>query len=114
MLIACLGVDSVCRYDWQHPETPTKLPETGIGAFAEICELAELDRNVWKKLVKNIVQNLKTGQSGTANARWNEAKIISDLIGFDLEEAFKKAVESLPDPKSWEKLEGNSTGEKAA
>lgn len=112
MLIACLGVDSVCRYDWQHPEISPKLPETGLGAFSEICELDELDKTVWKKLVKNIVQNLKSGQSGTASARWNESKIISDLIGFDLEKAFNEAVEALPDPKSWEKLEEPETAPK--
>lgn len=44
----------------------------------------------------------------------NEAKIISDLIGFDREKAFSEAVEALPDPKSWEKFEENQAGEKAA
>ncbi len=113
-LIACLGVDSICRYDWQKPENKIKVEGQGLEAYSEICELDELDKAVWQKLVKNIVQNLKLGQSGTANARWNEAGIISSLIDFDLEKAFSEAIEALPDPKSWSKLEENSAGEKAA
>ncbi|MDD5727716.1 MAG: hypothetical protein PHV59_04045 [Victivallales bacterium] len=94
-LIACLGVNSI--YSMSLHE--------GIASYPAASELDNLDTDVWKKLVENIVCDLKHGQTGPVEARWTEAEIISQIINFDLQKAFETAIEVLPDPKSWKELE---------
>jgi hypothetical protein len=64
-----------------------------------------LNTEVWEKLTDKILYDLKQGQTGPIEARWSEAEIISQIINFDLQKAFEAALEALPDPKAWEKLE---------
>jgi|GEM_PF-1095353 len=107
-LIACLKVENVfsgsynfdtgavtCKYDC----------ESGIVGFEQAKALKEIDTAVWEALSKEIVRELKYGQSGPVESRWLEAEIISNLISFDLNKAFEEATEALPDPKCWKKLE---------
>ncbi|MDD5697826.1 MAG: hypothetical protein PHH77_04340 [Victivallaceae bacterium] len=98
-LVACLGVDSVFKGYWGNGG-----PAEGIRSYPEI-NAETLDAEVWKKLANNLVRDLKPGQSGQVEARWTEAEILATIVGFDLEQAFAKAVEVLPDPKSWKELE---------
>lgn len=102
-LIACLGVNSIFSYSWdeEHHETGTG----GIVAYDTVPEHSELDRAVWKKLITNIISDLKQGQSGSVEAHWLEAEIISRIIAFDLVQAFNVALEALPNPKAWQELE---------
>ena len=94
-LIACLGVNS----------TYSMSMDGGIASYPATSEIADLDKEVWKKLTDKILYDLKQGQSGPIEARWSEAEIISPIVGFDLEQAFDAAIEALPDPKAWAKLE---------
>lgn len=96
-LIACLGVDSIYRWNSETHE--------GITAYPTASEQDNLNMEVWKKLTDKILYDLKQGQTGPIEARWSEAEIISPIIGFDLQKAFEKALEALPDPKAWKKLE---------
>ncbi|MDD5599442.1 MAG: hypothetical protein PHV82_15955, partial [Victivallaceae bacterium] len=96
-LIACLGIDSIYRWASETHE--------GIAAYPTASGQDNLDTEVWKKLTDKIIYDLKQGQSGPIEARWIEAEIISLIIGFELQNAFKKAIEALPDPKAWKKLE---------
>jgi hypothetical protein len=98
-LIACLGVNSIYHSNWE-----TDSPPEGIVSFPEI-NLEHLNSDVWRKLSHNIIRNLKFGQTGPVDAHWKEAEIISPIVGFNLDKAFKTALEALPDPKAWEKLE---------
>ena len=98
-LIACLGINSICDMNWN-----SKAHE-GIASYPAISELDDLNANVWKKLTDKVLYDLKQGQSGPVDVRWSEAEIISAIIGFDLEKAFEKATDALPDPKAWKKLE---------
>jgi hypothetical protein len=102
-LIACLGVDSIFHSNWE----TDSLPE-GIASYPEI-NLEHLNSDVWQKLSNNIIRNLKFGQSGPVEAHWKEAEIISQIVGFDLDKAFKSAMDALPDPKAWKKLEQQET-----
>jgi hypothetical protein len=95
MLIASLGVNSI--YSMSMDE--------GIASYPATSEMNGLDKEVWKKLTDKVLYNLKQGQTGPVEARWIEAEIISPIVGFDLVKAFKKAIEALPDPRAWEKLE---------
>ncbi len=101
--IACLGVNSIFSYsyDEEHQDVGTG----GIVAYDTVSEHSELDKAVWGKLIINMISDLKQGQSGPVEAHWQEAEIISRIIGFDLKKALGVAVETLPDPKAWEKLE---------
>ncbi len=107
-LVACLKVENVFRgeYDFDKGESTYKYDcESGIVGFEKAKALKEIDNAVWEALSNEIVRELKYGQSGSVEARWLEAEIISTLIAFDLTEAFKNATEALPDPKCWKKLE---------
>ena len=107
-LIACLKVENVFRgeYDFDKGESVYKYDcESGIAGFERAKALENIDNAVWEALSNEIVRELKYGQSGPVDARWLEAEIISNLIAFDLTEAFKNATEALPDPKCWKKLE---------
>ena len=96
-LIACLGVDSIYKWNSETHE--------GIAAYPTASEQDNLDTEVWKKLTDKILYDLKQGQTGPIEARWPEAEIISPIVGFDLPQALEKAIEALPDPKAWKKLE---------
>jgi hypothetical protein len=98
-LIACLGVDSIFKGNWGNDK-----PTESISSYSKI-NVEPLDADVWKKLTDKILNDLKQGQSGPIEARWPEAEIISQIIKFDLDKAFEKAVEALPDPKAWKELE---------
>ena len=107
-LIACLKVDNVfsTHYDFDKGEYTRKYDcENGIANFEQAKAFEKLDSAVWEALSVEIVRELKYGQSGPVDARWNEAEIISSLISFDLAKAFEDATEALPDPKCWKKLE---------
>ena len=107
-LIACLKVDNVfsTHYDFDKGEYTRKYDcENGIASFELAKAFEKLDTAVWEALSNEIVRELKYGQSGPGDARWNEAEIISSLIAFDLAKAFEDATEALPDPKCWKKLE---------
>jgi hypothetical protein len=107
-LVACLKVDNVftTHYDFDKGEYTRKYDcENGIGGFEQAKAFEKLDTAVWEALSNEIVRELKYGQSGPGDARWNEAEIISSLIAFDLAKAFEDATEALPDPKCWKKLE---------
>jgi hypothetical protein len=96
-LIACLGVESIYRWNCETHE--------GIAAYPMASEQDSLNTEVWEKLTDKILYDLKQGQTGPIEARWSEAEIISQIINFDLQKAFEAALEALPDPKAWEKLE---------
>lgn len=98
-LIACLGVNSIFHANWE-----SNALSEGIASYPELTE-ESLNADVWRKLSNNIIRNLKFGQSGPVEACWQEAEIISPIVGFDLEQAFKYALEALPDPKAWKELE---------
>ncbi len=104
-LIACLGVDSICLYDYSNPQSNVQFGTFGLSAYQEISEKVDLDKQVWKKVLVNILKDLKQGQTGSVAARWEEAQLIGKITGFDLGKAFEEAISALPDPKSWEKLE---------
>ena len=107
-LIACLKVENVFRgeYDFDKGESVYKYDcESGIAGFENAKALKKIDTAVWEALCNEIVRELKYGQSGPVEAHWLEAEIISNLIAFDLNKAFEKATEALPDPKCWKKLE---------
>lgn len=105
-LIACLGVDSIFKGNWG-----TDLPTESISSYPEL-KTETLDADVWKKLISNLLHDLKQGQSGPVEAQWQEAEIISQIISFDLQKAFEAALEALPDPKAWEKLEYQQESQK--
>ncbi|MFA7183256.1 MAG: hypothetical protein WC082_00085 [Victivallales bacterium] len=108
VLIACLKVDNVftTHYDFDKGEYTRNYDcESGIANFERAKAFEKLDTAVWEALSVEIVRELKYGQSGPVDARWNEAEIISSLISFDLAKAFEDATEALPDPKCWKKLE---------
>ena len=98
-LIACLGVNSIYHANWE----TDSLPE-GIASYSELTE-ESLNADVWQKLIINIIRDLKFGQSGPVEARWKEAEIIAPIVSFDLDKAFEVALEALPDPKAWKKIE---------
>jgi hypothetical protein len=104
-LIACLGVDAINSYSYQAPESCYDMEEHDLNAYSAVSKLKGLDNAVWRKVAVNIVQNLKQGQSGTVDAKWNEAETVSGILSFDLKKAFAEAVEALPNPKAWVKLE---------
>jgi len=107
-LVACLKVENVLgsRYDFDTGTYICKYDaESGITGFEKAKALKDIDSAVWEALCNEIVRELKLGQTGPVEARWLEAEIISSLIAFDLDEAFKNATEALPDPKCWKKLE---------
>jgi hypothetical protein len=105
-LTACLGASSICGYGKDHG-----IEEQDIAAYPAISELEDLDKYVWQKVTDNIIRDLKYGQTGPVEARWNEAEIISSILSFDLEKAFAEAVEALPDPKAWKALEAKEKQE---
>ena len=107
-LTACLKVDNVFsgKYDYEKGESVYKYDcKSGITGFEKAKSLGNINTAVWEALSNEIIRELNYGQSGSCEAYWLEAEIISNLISFNLEEAFKNATEALPDPKSWKKLE---------
>lgn len=107
-LIACKGVDSVCgsHYDPTQKENSncTGLPAKLISYEAMLTN-NELDKLLWRQLLKNIINELEYGQNGPEEVKWAEAELISSLIRYDLDKALEEATKALPDPKSWEALE---------
>jgi hypothetical protein len=108
ILIACRGIGESLggHYDYEERKYHN---ESGIDAcvssFKKAKEHPELDKFVWHKLSQEIISSLKRGQAGAESPCWDDAETIAGLIDFSMEQAFKEAVEELPDPQSWLKLE---------
>jgi len=85
----------------------------GIGAvnmsqimnYKNIVERDDIYSLLWNKVTGHIISELKTGQEPSTNPKWEEARLVSDLIDFDVDKAFSETVTEIPEPKSWAALE---------
>lgn len=106
-LIACKGAgaahgthfDPKTQKDYE-VSTPAK-----IMSYREFHDHENLISLVWHKVVNNIIAELKSGQEPSSVPKWEEARLISELIDFKLDKAFAESVIELPEPKSWAALE---------
>ena len=87
-------MDSVFSGNWGKDA-----PSQSITSYLLVDE-ETFDTEVWKKLTINLVSKLKQ-EACPVEAKWTE----DPIIGFELEKAFAEAVETLPNPKAWQKLE---------
>ncbi len=108
ILIACHGIGESLGACYDHEEHKYH-NESGIEAcfasFKKAKKHPELDKFVWHKLSQEIISSLKRGQAGAEPPCWDDAETIAGLIDFNLKQALKEAIEELPDPQSWQKLE---------
>ena len=113
-LINMFGVSSSCITSFGHEKLYTYL---STKTDEDVCDLSNLSKwgeyvkvvdpilqrqLIWEDLTQRIIKYLEHGQKGGVSPRWEESKVISCIIKFDLLAAYDRAVEELPDPKSWQ------------
>lgn len=105
-LVACKGTNPAFGYHFRDDKSVKTELSDCILSYEDAFKLPELNQLVWNQVVLNIISELDRGQTGGSNKPcWKEAEIISRLVEFDLENAFKDAIKAKPEPSVWKEYE---------